>query len=89
MRKARQPHGEEDEYIVARALDTLANDSRLGETALNVSVTGDKIFVTGDVATSERRDAITKVLTECFDGFEVVNATSVYDMVETAEEERL
>ena len=82
-------HADEDQYVVGKALDALANDPRLGETALNVSVTGEKLFVTGDVATEERRDTITQVLEEQFPDLEIANATSVYDMVETTEEERL
>jgi hypothetical protein len=79
----------EAEYVVADALETLASDPRVGETALNVSVAGGKLFVTGDVATEERRSTITEVLEERFPDFEISNAISVYDMVETTEEERL
>jgi hypothetical protein len=89
MTQTQDPHGEQDQYVVARALETLANDSRLGETALTVSVTGQKIFITGDVATPERREVITEVMSESFPDYEVANATSVYDMIETTEEERL
>ena len=89
MTQAPGAHGQEEQYVVAKALEILTHDPRLGETALHVSVTGDKLFVTGDVATAERKDAITKVLEEQFPDLDVANATSVYDMVETAEEERL
>jgi hypothetical protein len=80
---------EEDQYIVARAIEVLAKDPRLGETALHVSVTGSKLFVTGDVATPERKRAISEVLEESFPEHEISNAASVYEMVETTEEERL
>lgn len=83
------PDGHEDEYVIGRALETLARDPRLGETSLHVTKAGNKLFVTGDVATEERRDMITKVLQETFPDCEIANATSVYDMVETVEEERL
>ena len=89
MTHAPGAHGQEDQYVVAKALETLTQDPRLAETALHVSVTGNKLFVTGDVATAERRDAITTVLQEQFPELEIANATSVYDMVETTEEERL
>jgi hypothetical protein len=89
MEQTKEHHGEQDQYLVAKALEILANDDRLGETALTVSVTGQKVFVTGDVATAERHDAITAVLNESFPDHEIANATSVYDMVETTEEETL
>ena len=82
-------HGHEDQYVVARALEVLASDERVGETSLHVSVSGKKLFVTGDVATDDRRRMITTVLEETFPDCEIANATSVYDMVETTEEERL
>lgn len=82
-------HHEEDQYVVARAQEVLADDPRVGETSLHVSVAGHKLFVTGDVATGERRDEITRVLEEHFPGREIANATSVYDMIETSEEEQL
>jgi hypothetical protein len=80
---------QQDQYVVARAIETLANDPRLGETSLHVTKAGGKLFITGDVATAERRDTITKVLEEAFPDCEIVNATSVYNMVETVEEEHL
>jgi hypothetical protein len=89
MTQTQDQHGEQDQYVVAKALEILANDDRLAETALHVSVTGPKMFITGDVATAERRDAITAVLTESFPDHEIANATSIYDMVETTEEETL
>ena len=79
----------EDQYIVARALEALAGDPRVGETSLHVSVTGGRLFVTGDVATAERQMRITEVLEERFPDLEIANATAVFDMVETTEEEKL
>lgn len=79
----------EDQYVVGKALEALAADERVGEIALHVSVTDGKLFVTGDVATLERRAAVTEVLKEKFPNLEVTNALSVYDMAETTEEERL
>lgn len=80
---------QEEQYVVARAIETLAADPRVGETRLHVSVSGQRLFVTGDVATDERRAAITEVLREAFPECEVVNATSVYEMVESSEREQL
>ena len=82
-------HGQEDQYVIARALEVLAEDDRIGETSLHVSVSGKKLFVRGDVATDERRRLITQVLQENFPEYEMANATSVYDMVESGEQERL
>jgi hypothetical protein len=80
---------DQDQYVVAKALEVLASDPRLGETSLHVTRAGNKLFVTGDVPTPERREMITKVLEESFPDREIDNATSVYDMIETGEEERL
>ena len=79
---------EVEQYVVGRVRDALATHPDVGELGLEVAVSGQKIFVTGAVATAERRDAVARVLNEAFPEYEVHNETSVSEMsdAENAEE---
>ena len=79
----------EEQYLVGEAEEILATDPRLGELSLRVTYAGGKLFVSGDVATEHRREAIAEVLGERFPDLEISNDTSVFEMEEPREEERL
>lgn len=64
-------------YLVETIRDALAHDERTNELELEISVAGDRVLVTGPVATEERRDAVGEVVAEVADGYEVVNGTEV------------
>jgi osmotically-inducible protein OsmY len=64
-------------YLLARIRDALAKDPRVNEPELVVSISGDKVMVSGTVPTEVRRKAVTDVVHEIAPGHEVRNATEV------------
>lgn len=78
-----------DEYVVAHVKEALAQDPRLHELALDVTVRGGRVFVAGHVATPERRDAVSAVLADACPGRDVANETTVEEVAEPVGEERL
>jgi len=65
------------QYLVARIREALAEDGRINELNVDVSIAGMKIVLTGHVASDERRDSITEVVKELAPDYEVMNQTSV------------
>lgn len=77
------------QYLVEHVRDALASHPTLGELELQVAVAGDAIEVSGIVQTSERRDAITKVLTDLFPDYQVRNRTTVLSPTDHPRVEKL
>lgn len=77
------------QYVIGRVRDALATHPDVGELGLEVTVSGTKIFVSGPVATAERRGAITHVLNEVFPEYDIHNETSVSEMGDVDEAEEL
>ena len=69
--------GQQAEYLVAHIQDALATDARTGELELDVRIAGGRVFLAGAVATTERRDAVERVVREVCPDYEVVNQLSV------------
>jgi osmotically-inducible protein OsmY len=70
--RERQPGmAESDEYLIGRVQRALALDPRLNELHLDVHVSARRVFVTGEVATEERRQAVEEVVTRRCPGHEV------------------
>jgi len=84
-----RPDEEAREHLVARVLEALAEDPRVGEVELDVRLLDETIVVSGTVSTPARRDAISAVLTELFPGQRVDNRTGVPPLGEPEEAERL
>jgi hypothetical protein len=84
-----RPEEEAREHLVARVLEALAEDPRVGEVELDVRLLDETIVVSGTVSTRARRDAISSVLTERFPGQRVDNRTGVPPLGEPEEAERL
>lgn len=80
---------EADEYVVARVKEALAQDARLHDLSLDVTVRGGRVFVAGHVATPERRDAISDVLADACPDRDVANETTVEEVAAPVGEERL
>lgn len=80
---------EVDPYVIGEVQDALAKDPRSSELGLNVTIDNGVIFVTGEVATEERRDAIDEVLKDVASGHEIHNQLTVADMSEPSEAENL
>lgn len=70
------------DYRTERIREVLAADVRVSELDVQVALRGGKAFVTGNVTTSDRRDAITTVIGEIAPDLEVVNEVSVADFGE-------
>jgi osmotically-inducible protein OsmY len=65
-------------YLIGRIQEALAHDPRATELDLQVKVVGDKVFVTGQVATPERVEAIGQVVREVVPDHEVHNHVTVF-----------
>ena len=64
-------------YVIAHVREALAHDPRVAELHVDVAVNGRAIFVTGEVPTEERRQAISALLRDNFAGYEHHNQTTV------------
>ena len=80
---------EPPQYVAERIRDVLRNDPRVGELDVQVRITGGRVFVTGNVATSERQRAITDIVEEILPDVEVCNETNIQNAPETEDLERL
>jgi osmotically-inducible protein OsmY len=68
---------EPDDYAIQRLRDALATDERVAEMGVQVRMAAGKVFLTGQVATPERRQAVGTVATEVLPDYEVHNETVV------------
>jgi hypothetical protein len=66
-------------YRAAHLEEALAEDPRVHEPELRVTVVGRTVRVAGVVPTADRRAAVAAVLSEAAAGFEVENLTTVAD----------
>jgi hypothetical protein len=64
-------------YVIAHVREALVRDPRVAELHVDVAVNGRAIFVTGEVPTEERRQAISELLRDQFAGYEHHNHTTV------------
>ncbi len=76
-------------YLVGRVRERLAQDPRVNDLNVNVTVTGEKVFLSGIVATKERREAISQVMADAFPDLVCVNEIKVGLYPETHEVEQL
>jgi hypothetical protein len=77
------------EYLIGRIHQALATDDRTGELELDVRLAGGRIFLTGTVATAERRGAVEEVVREVAPDVEVVNELTVAGDAPPGDEESL
>jgi hypothetical protein len=84
-----EPEDEPKSYVVAHVREALARDGRVNELNVDVTVAGRGVFLTGEVATEERRRAITDVVRELIPEYEIHNETSVALVAEPGEPEHL
>jgi osmotically-inducible protein OsmY len=71
------------QYVVAHVREAIAHDPHLSELNVDVSVQGGKVFLTGVVATPERRRALTEVVRAVAPEHEICNETEVAAFPET------
>lgn len=70
---------EPSEYIAERVQAALVTDGRVTELGIDVRVSGMKVFLSGDVATDARRDAVAEVAADVLPDYEVHNHVNVVD----------
>ncbi|MDQ3898055.1 MAG: BON domain-containing protein [Actinomycetota bacterium] len=68
---------EPEDYTIQRVRDALATDERVGEMGVHVQVVAGKVFLTGQVATPQRQEAVGVVAAEVLPEYEVHNQTVV------------
>jgi osmotically-inducible protein OsmY len=69
------PNSEAPQYTEAHVAEALATDSRVATLGIEVSVRGHDVFLSGDVGTPERKDAVAEVVAELLPGYTVHNDT--------------
>ena len=80
---------EPEDYAIQRLRDALATDARVAEMGVEVRVVAGKVFLTGQVATAERHDAVGVVATEVLPDYEVHNETVVTEVGDQPRVERI
>jgi hypothetical protein len=68
---------EPEDYVIQRLRDALATDERVAEMGVQVRAVAGKVFLTGQVATPERRQAVGEVAAEVLPEYDVCNETVV------------
>jgi osmotically-inducible protein OsmY len=68
---------EPKQYVVARMHEALAKDGRVNELEIDITLAGRKVFLTGEVTTAARKDAISAVAKDCLPDYEIVNEVNV------------
>ena len=71
---------EPEDYAIQRVRDALATDERVAEMGLDVRIAAGKVFLTGQVPTEERRQAVGVVAGEVLPEYEVHNETVVTEV---------
>jgi osmotically-inducible protein OsmY len=66
-----------DPYLSEHIRNAIAQDPDVNELGIAVAVVGTRVFVTGTVATVERRDRIAALIAERFPELEVRNDVTV------------
>jgi len=84
-----EPSAQPDHYLVQHVREALAQDPRVGELHVEVTVTADRVFLTGSVPTEERRDVIADVVRELLPRHQVSNHVTVESITGTPDVERL
>ncbi len=78
-----------DPYLSQRLREAFADDARIGELGVDVTIAGDKVFLHGVVATDARKAAITEVARSHCPDLEVHNEMVVEDLREPRSVENL
>jgi osmotically-inducible protein OsmY len=80
---------EPPQYVAEHIRDALRKDPRVGELDVQVRITGNRVFLSGNVATVERQRAITDIVRELLPDIEVSNETTISNLPEAEEPESL
>jgi len=80
---------EPEDYAIQRVRDALAADERVAEMGVQVRIAAGKVFLTGQLPTEERQQAVGVVAGEVLPEYEVHNETVVTEIGDTPRVERL
>jgi BON domain-containing protein len=78
-----------DEYLAEHVRDRLIHDPRVNEQDVLVRITERRVFLGGNVATNDLREAISAVARELLPDYEIVNETTLVPAAEPEGEERV
>jgi hypothetical protein len=79
----------DEAYLATHLQEALAQDPRVHEPQLRVTIRGGRIQVTGDVPTVQRKEAVTEVIRELEPALRVENLVDVTDAQAEPRTERL
>ena len=79
----------QSEYTEAHVAEALATDPRVSALGIEVSIRAREVFLSGDVASTERKAAVTEVVGEMLPGYRIHNDTSTPDFPPGVETEHL
>ena len=68
---------ESDGYLALRLRDSLGADPRVNELGISVRIQSGRVWLSGEVATEARREAVGRVAGEVLPGHEVHNGVEV------------
>lgn len=68
------------QYLAGHIHEALAQDPRVNQLDLNVSIANGRVFISGDVPTAERQAAITEVVADMCAEYTVCNETTVTEL---------
>lgn len=77
------------QYLVARLRSALAEDPRTAEQGVRVTVRGDQVVVSGDVATQQRCEEVSSVIKEVAPDLVIHNDLRVVNAQEPTRREEL
>ncbi len=80
---------EPEDYAIQRLRDALAADERVAEMGIQVRMAAGKAFLTGQVATPERQQAVGAVAAEVLPDYEIHNETVVTVMADQPRVEKI
>ncbi len=78
---------EPKQYVIERVHRALAEDSRVNALDVEVTLAGGRVFLSGDVATQARKEAISEVVGELLPDHEICNETTVASYAPATEAE--
>jgi osmotically-inducible protein OsmY len=77
------------QYVAERIRSALASDRRVSEIGIGVKIVGNRVQLSGAVATRERRALVEEVVHELLPDHDVQNDVVVQEMTESQRAERL
>ena len=80
---------EPEEYAIQRLRNALVGDERVAEMGVQVRMVAGKVFLTGQVPTVERQEAVGAVAAEVLPEYDIHNETVVTEVSDQPRVERI